>query len=83
MRTALTVEMWEAINGAYLELKAMEARRGAYSADELGRFLDSSSKPRSSMTAAPIAPCCATTPIGSRASDYSWSARTTRPGFWT
>ncbi|BDV33042.1 hypothetical protein SS37A_05710 [Methylocystis iwaonis] len=40
VRTALTVEMWEAINGAYLELKAMEARRGAYSADELGRFLD-------------------------------------------
>ena len=25
VRTALTVEMWEAINGAYLELKAMEA----------------------------------------------------------
>jgi uncharacterized alpha-E superfamily protein len=40
VRTALTVEMWEAINGAYLELKAMEARRGAYSADELGRFLE-------------------------------------------
>ena len=29
VRTALTVEMWEAINGAYLELKAMESRRGA------------------------------------------------------
>ncbi len=40
VRTALTVEMWEAINGAYLELKAMEARRGAYSSDELGRFLE-------------------------------------------
>jgi uncharacterized alpha-E superfamily protein len=40
VRTALTVEMWEAINGAYLELQAMEARRGAYSADELGRFLE-------------------------------------------
>lgn len=40
VRTALTVEMWEAINGAYLELKAMEARRGACSADELGRFLE-------------------------------------------
>ncbi len=40
VRTALTVEMWEAINGAYLEMKAMEARRGAYSADELGRFLE-------------------------------------------
>lgn len=40
VRTALTVEMWEAINGAYLEMKTMEGRRGAYSADELGRFLD-------------------------------------------
>jgi uncharacterized alpha-E superfamily protein len=40
VRTALTVEMWEAINGAYLELKAMETRRDAYSADELGRFLE-------------------------------------------
>jgi uncharacterized alpha-E superfamily protein len=40
VRTALTVEMWEAINGAWLELKAMEARRGAYSSDELGRFLE-------------------------------------------
>jgi uncharacterized alpha-E superfamily protein len=40
VRTALTVEMWEAINGAYLELKAMEARRGDYSGDDLGRFLE-------------------------------------------
>jgi uncharacterized alpha-E superfamily protein len=40
VRTALTVEMWEAINGAWLELTTMEARRGACSADELGRFLD-------------------------------------------
>ncbi len=40
VRTALTVEMWEAINGAYLELKSLEARRGAYSTDDLGRFLE-------------------------------------------
>lgn len=40
VRTALTVEMWEAINGAYLELKALEARRGAHSGDELSRFLE-------------------------------------------
>ena len=40
VRTALTVEMWEAINGAWLEMKAMEARRGACSDDELGRFLE-------------------------------------------
>ncbi len=40
VRTALTVEMWEAINGAYLEMKRLEARRGAYSGDDLTRFLE-------------------------------------------
>lgn len=40
VRTALTLEMWEAINDAYLELRRIEARRGAYNADELSRFLD-------------------------------------------
>jgi uncharacterized alpha-E superfamily protein len=40
VRTALTVETWGAIDGAHLELKAMESRRGAYSSDELGRFLE-------------------------------------------
>ena len=40
VRTALTVEMWEAINGAWLEIKAMETRRGACSRDELSRFLE-------------------------------------------
>lgn len=40
VRTALTVEMWEAINGAFLETKALEARAGALSAEEIGRFLE-------------------------------------------
>lgn len=40
VRTALTVEMWEAINGGYLEMKALEARSGAHGADELMRFLE-------------------------------------------
>ncbi len=40
VRTALTVEMWEAINGAYLELKAFEARRAKSSGDELTHFLE-------------------------------------------
>lgn len=40
VRTALTVEMWEAINGAYLELKMLESRGGANSSDELSRFLE-------------------------------------------
>lgn len=39
VRTALTVEMWEAINGAFLELKAFEQARGR-SAEDLNRFLD-------------------------------------------
>jgi uncharacterized alpha-E superfamily protein len=39
VRTALTVEMWEAINGAYLELKAFE-QRGGRSSEDLTRFLD-------------------------------------------
>ncbi|MBY6240930.1 alpha-E domain-containing protein [Methylosinus sp. Sm6] len=39
VRTALTVEMWEAINGAYLELKAF-GQRGGRSSEDLTRFLD-------------------------------------------
>ncbi|MBG0809127.1 alpha-E domain-containing protein [Methylosinus sp. H3A] len=38
VRTALTVEMWEAINGAFLELKAFE--QASRSAEEVTRFLD-------------------------------------------
>ena len=37
MRTALTVEMWEAINGAWLELKRYG--NGTSSREELTRFL--------------------------------------------
>lgn len=40
VRTALTVEMWEAINGAYLELKAFETRRAHRSGDDLTHFLE-------------------------------------------
>jgi len=40
VRTARTVEMWEAINGAYLELKAFESRRTTRSGDELTHFLE-------------------------------------------
>ena len=38
VRTALTVEMWEAINGAFLELRAFE--QASRSAEEVTRFLD-------------------------------------------
>ncbi len=40
VRTALTVEMWEAINGAYLEMKTLEARSAGRTGDELSRFLE-------------------------------------------
>ena len=43
VRTALTVEMWETINGAWLELKRFEAARAAGADDDptqLARFLE-------------------------------------------
>lgn len=43
VRTALTVEMWEAINGARLELKRFEAARvrsGAVSREDLAHFIE-------------------------------------------
>ena len=43
VRTALTVEMWDAINNAWLELKKFETARGAGAHDErahLARFLE-------------------------------------------
>jgi uncharacterized alpha-E superfamily protein len=43
VRTALTVEMWEAINGAWIELKRFEQiniGRGRFDREELTRFLD-------------------------------------------
>ena len=40
VRTALTVEMWEAINDGYLEMQAIEQSRKARSGEDLTRFLD-------------------------------------------
>jgi uncharacterized alpha-E superfamily protein len=40
VRTALTVDMWEAINGGYLEMQSIEQGRGARSGEDLMRFLD-------------------------------------------
>src|ERR1700716_4204945 len=37
VRTALTVEMWDAINGAWLEIKGFST--GSGTRDEVGRFL--------------------------------------------
>ena len=43
VRTALTVEMWEAINGAWLELKRFEnakTKKGSINREDLAKFLD-------------------------------------------
>jgi uncharacterized alpha-E superfamily protein len=40
VRTALTIEMWESINDAYLEMRALESRGVVPCAEELARFLE-------------------------------------------
>ena len=40
VRTALTIEMWESINDAYLEMRSLESRGGVACAQELARFLE-------------------------------------------
>jgi len=40
VRTALTLEMWEAINGGYLEMKTLEKSRGARGGEDMMRFID-------------------------------------------
>ena len=68
VRTALTAEMWEAINSAWLRAaSATTARR--MSREEFARFLDwVKSGVADLRRLAPTARCCATTPTGSRAS---------------
>ena len=59
-------EMWDAINGAWLELKRFG--NGPTSREEFRASCAGCRKPRCSSTARPTAPCCATTPTGSRGS---------------
>ena len=40
VRTALTAEMWDAINGGYLEMRAIEQQPSARQGEGLTRFLD-------------------------------------------
>ena len=40
VRTALTIEMWEAINGAFLEMQSFEESRKNTSREELSHFLE-------------------------------------------
>ena len=75
VRTALTIEMWDAINGAWLELKRFGNQ--PTSREEFARFLRWVQESRCASTAPPTARCCATTPIGSRGSASSSSAPTT------
>jgi len=40
VRTALTREMWEAINGGYLEMKSLESNKSVGAGEDLTRFLE-------------------------------------------
>ena len=71
--TALTVEMWDAINSAWLELSASAMARAQR--EEFTRFLRWVQETSPALMAPPIAPCRATTPTGSRASGVYYGAR--------
>ena len=76
VRTALTMEMWDAINGAWLDLKRLTATARTSRAESALPALGEGSL-RCASTAPPTAPCCATTPTCSRASASISSAPTT------
>ena len=76
VRTALTMEMWDAINGTWLELQKLRRRDRPRARSSRSSCAGCRSH-RCASTARPTAPCCATTPTGSRGSACSWSAPTT------
>lgn len=81
VRTALTVEMWESINGAWLELQRMD--RSNLSPARLSRFTDWVKDVSLRFDGSATGPCCAMTPIGIRALASSLSAPTTPRASWT
>src|SRR5215471_3180929 len=81
VRTALTVEMWDAINGTWLELSVSATARPR--ARNSCAFCAGSRSARCASTDPPTAPCCATTRIGSPASAFSWNGPTTPLAFST
>ena len=67
VRTALTSEMWDTINGAWIELQEVWSK-GTRPARNWQNSCASCRRPRCASTARPTAPCCATMPTGSRGS---------------
>lgn len=65
VRTALTSEMWDTINSAWIELQEVWSK-GTRPARNWPNSCASSRRPRCASTARPTAPCCATTPTGFR-----------------
>ena len=82
VRTALTSEMWDTINSAWIELQEFWSK-GTGSREELAKFLRFVRRPRCASTAPPTARCCAMTPTGSHGSDSISNAPTTPPAFST
>ena len=81
VRTALTVEMWDAINRTWLELKRYG--NGPTSREEYRVFCAGCRSPRSGLTAQPTAPCYAMMPTGFRGLEFMSSAPTIRRAFLT
>jgi uncharacterized alpha-E superfamily protein len=72
VRTALTVEMWDAINGAWLELKRFD---NSMSREEFARFLDWVKGVSLAFDGSAYRTMLRTTPTGSRASASRSSGR--------
>ena len=68
VRTALTTEMWDALNGAYLDLREIERRPRSGGPAAAALRLDQA--PGRSSAAPPRAPTCRTTATTSSASGY-------------
>lgn len=81
VRTAITIEMWETINAAWLELKRY--RTFGQSRGELWSFCGSSNRSRSASMGSPTARCCAPTAFRSSSLAAPLNAPTTRRAFWT
>src|SRR5438874_10711907 len=64
VRTALTSEMWDTINSAWIDLQKVWGK-GAKPAKNWRTSCALCRKPRCGSTARPTAPCCAMTPTGS------------------
>jgi uncharacterized alpha-E superfamily protein len=82
VRTALTSEMWDTINSAWIDLQKSGAK-APRPAKNWRSSCGSCWRPRCGSTVRPTGPCCATTLTGSRGWAYISSAPTTPPASLT